>query len=112
MSLEGLGPRRRALPGGQAGAPGTAGTASGLQPQVDICPVPVKATQLICWNVSLQSLITWEGDVLVCVQKGEKENRGWKQWVEGDKLHLVSPGSAQLPASVLTRAACSPSQAP
>lgn len=42
-------------------------------------------------NLSLQTLITWEGNVLVCVQKGEKENRGWKQWVEGDKLHLVSP---------------------
>ncbi|XP_019602154.1 retinol-binding protein 2 [Rhinolophus sinicus] len=36
----------------------------------------------------VKSLITWEGDVLVCVQKGEKENRGWRQWVEGDKLHL------------------------
>ncbi|XP_037380565.1 retinol-binding protein 2 [Talpa occidentalis] len=36
----------------------------------------------------VQSLVTWEGDVLVCVQKGEKNNRGWKQWVEGDKLHL------------------------
>lgn len=42
-------------------------------------------------NLSLQSLVTWEGDVLVCVQKGEKENRGWRQWVEGDKLYLVSP---------------------
>lgn len=39
-------------------------------------------------NLSLQSLVTWEGDVLVCVQKGEKENRGWRQWVEGDKLYL------------------------
>ncbi|XP_037382559.1 retinol-binding protein 2-like [Talpa occidentalis] len=38
------------------------------------------------WKV--QSLVTWEGNVLVCVQKGEKKNRGWKQWVEGDKLHL------------------------
>lgn len=42
-------------------------------------------------KLSLQTLVTWEGDVLVCVQKGEKENRGWRQWVEGDKLHLVSP---------------------
>ncbi|XP_004682217.1 PREDICTED: retinol-binding protein 2 [Condylura cristata] len=39
-------------------------------------------------NRKVQSLVTWEGNVLVCVQKGEKENRGWKQWVEGDKLHL------------------------
>ncbi|KAI5135960.1 Retinol-Binding Protein 2 [Manis pentadactyla] len=39
-------------------------------------------------NRKVKTLITWEGDALVCVQKGEKENRGWKQWVEGDKLHL------------------------
>lgn len=41
-------------------------------------------------NLSLQSLVTWEGDVLVCVQKGEKENRGWRQWVKDDKLYVVS----------------------
>ncbi|KAB0391766.1 hypothetical protein E2I00_018894 [Balaenoptera physalus] len=39
-------------------------------------------------NRNIKTLIVWEGDALVCVQKGEKENRGWKQWVEGDKLHL------------------------
>uniref|UniRef100_A0A2K5KIH3 Retinol binding protein 2 n=1 Tax=Cercocebus atys TaxID=9531 RepID=A0A2K5KIH3_CERAT len=39
-------------------------------------------------NRHVKSLVTWEGDVLVCVQKGEKENRGWKQWIEGDKLYL------------------------
>ncbi|MED6276190.1 DNA-binding proteins Bright/BRCAA1/rbp1, partial [Characodon lateralis] len=32
--------------------------------------------------------INWEGDKLVCVQKGEIEGRGWTQWVEGDELHL------------------------
>uniref|UniRef100_A0A669CXI1 Nicotinamide-nucleotide adenylyltransferase n=1 Tax=Oreochromis niloticus TaxID=8128 RepID=A0A669CXI1_ORENI len=32
--------------------------------------------------------ITWEGDRLVCVQKGEIEGRGWTHWVEGDELHL------------------------
>lgn len=31
----------------------------------------------------------WEGDKLVCVQRGEKEGRGWTHWLEGDKLHLV-----------------------
>lgn len=36
-----------------------------------------------------QSLVVWDGEKLVCVQKGEKENRGWKQWIEGDLLHLV-----------------------
>ncbi|XP_054888692.1 nicotinamide/nicotinic acid mononucleotide adenylyltransferase 3-like [Poeciliopsis prolifica] len=32
--------------------------------------------------------VTWEGDKLVCVQKGEIEGRGWTQWVQGDELHL------------------------
>ncbi len=44
---------------------------------------------LACVLVCYQSLVTWDGDKLVCVQKGEKENRGWKQWLEGDLLHLV-----------------------
>ncbi|KAB1284071.1 Retinol-binding protein 2 [Camelus dromedarius] len=39
-------------------------------------------------NRNVKTLVIWEGDALVCVQKGEKENRGWKQWVEGDKLYL------------------------
>ncbi|KTG38921.1 hypothetical protein cypCar_00006653 [Cyprinus carpio] len=34
--------------------------------------------------------VNWEGDKLVCVQKGEKEGRGWTQWVKGDELHVVS----------------------
>ena len=38
----------------------------------------------------LQTLVTWNGDTLVAVQKGEKANRGWKQWIEGDLLHLVT----------------------
>ncbi|XP_014070521.1 retinol-binding protein 2-like isoform X2 [Salmo salar] len=36
----------------------------------------------------LQTLVTWDGDKLVAVQKGEKANRGWMQWIEGDLLHL------------------------
>ncbi|ROL44160.1 Retinol-binding protein 1 [Anabarilius grahami] len=32
--------------------------------------------------------VNWEGDKLVCVQKGEKEGRGWTQWVKGDELHV------------------------
>ncbi|XP_038604208.1 retinol-binding protein 2 isoform X2 [Tachyglossus aculeatus] len=39
-------------------------------------------------NRNVKTLVTWEGDKLVCVQKGEKNNRGWKQWIEGDKLYL------------------------
>uniref|UniRef100_A0A8C3B6M8 Retinol binding protein 1 n=1 Tax=Cairina moschata TaxID=8855 RepID=A0A8C3B6M8_CAIMO len=33
--------------------------------------------------------VSWEGDKLLCVQKGEKEDRGWTQWIEGDEMHLV-----------------------
>ncbi|XP_028986814.1 retinol-binding protein 1-like [Betta splendens] len=32
--------------------------------------------------------INWEGDKLVCVQKGEIEGRGWTHWMEGDQLYL------------------------
>ncbi|XP_070692293.1 retinol-binding protein 5 [Pempheris klunzingeri] len=32
--------------------------------------------------------VSWEGEKLVCVQRGEKEGRGWTHWLEGDKLHL------------------------
>lgn len=43
----------------------------------------------VCLCGDNQSLVTWDGDKLVCVQKGEKENRGWKHWLEGDLLYLV-----------------------
>ncbi|XP_010848219.1 PREDICTED: retinoid-binding protein 7 [Bison bison bison] len=36
----------------------------------------------------MQSLVTWDNDRLTCVQKGEKKNRGWTHWIEGDQLHL------------------------
>ncbi|XP_037632091.1 retinol-binding protein 2-like isoform X2 [Sebastes umbrosus] len=39
-------------------------------------------------NRKVKTLVTWDGDKLVCVQKGEKENRGWKHWIEGDLLYL------------------------
>ncbi|CAB1348141.1 unnamed protein product [Coregonus sp. 'balchen'] len=39
-------------------------------------------------NRTIQTLVTWDGDKLVAVQTGEKANRGWKQWIEGDLLHL------------------------
>ena len=32
--------------------------------------------------------VSWDGDKLECVQKGEKEACGWTQWIEGDELHL------------------------
>ncbi|XP_028448892.1 uncharacterized protein LOC114565191 [Perca flavescens] len=39
-------------------------------------------------NRNIKCLVTWEGDKLVCTQKGEKANRGWKHWIEGNKLFL------------------------
>uniref|UniRef100_A0A5F7Z9Y3 Retinol binding protein 1 n=1 Tax=Macaca mulatta TaxID=9544 RepID=A0A5F7Z9Y3_MACMU len=43
--------------------------------------------------------VSWDGDKLQCVQKGEKEGRGWTQWIEGDELHLVGSwaGSGWVP---------------
>ncbi|KAM9241697.1 retinoid-binding protein 7 [Dugong dugon] len=38
-------------------------------------------------NRKCKSLVTWDNDRLTCVQKGEKKNRGWTHWLEGDKLH-------------------------
>ncbi|XP_076597129.1 retinoid-binding protein 7a [Chaetodon auriga] len=39
-------------------------------------------------NRHVKSLVTWEGNKLVCEQTGEKKNRGWAHWIEEDKLHL------------------------
>ncbi|KAK0147647.1 Retinol-binding protein 1 [Merluccius polli] len=36
-----------------------------------------------------QTTVDWDGDTLVCVQRGEKEGRGWTHWLDGDLLHLV-----------------------
>ncbi|XP_069648179.1 retinol-binding protein 1 isoform X3 [Haliaeetus albicilla] len=34
--------------------------------------------------------VSWDGDKLLCVQNGEKEGRGWTQWIEGDEMHLLT----------------------
>ncbi|KAK3547101.1 hypothetical protein QTP86_011770 [Hemibagrus guttatus] len=39
-------------------------------------------------NRNCKSLVTWKGNRMVCIQKGEKKNRGWAHWIEDDKLHL------------------------
>ncbi|XP_055723302.1 retinol-binding protein 2-like isoform X4 [Salvelinus fontinalis] len=39
-------------------------------------------------NRVVKALVVWDGEKLVGSQKGEKDNRGWKHWIEGDKLHL------------------------
>ncbi|XP_028006233.1 retinol-binding protein 5 [Eptesicus fuscus] len=35
-----------------------------------------------------QTIVTWEEEQLVCVQKGEVPNRGWRHWLEGETLYL------------------------
>ncbi|XP_069771663.1 nicotinamide/nicotinic acid mononucleotide adenylyltransferase 1 [Narcine bancroftii] len=39
-------------------------------------------------NRKCKSLVIWDNNKLVCTQKGEKKNRGWTHWMEGDDLHL------------------------
>ncbi|KAG1938915.1 retinoid-binding protein 7-like isoform X2 [Pimephales promelas] len=39
-------------------------------------------------NRKCQTTVNWDNDKLVCVQKGEKKNRGWTHWMEGDTLFL------------------------
>lgn len=47
--------------------------------------------------VLLQTTVKWEGDKLECVQRGEKKDRGWTHWLQGDELHLVriTPGGGR-----------------
>uniref|UniRef100_A0A452DJ95 Retinol binding protein 1 n=2 Tax=Bos TaxID=9903 RepID=A0A452DJ95_BOVIN len=54
-----------------------------------------KDGKLVTWRPQLapprclrKTTVSWDGDKLECVQKGEKEGRGWTQWIEGDELHL------------------------
>ncbi|XP_004596462.1 retinol-binding protein 5 [Ochotona princeps] len=35
-----------------------------------------------------QTTVTWEGEQLVCVQKGEVPSRGWRHWLDGGRLYL------------------------
>ncbi|XP_072282161.1 retinoid-binding protein 7 [Pyxicephalus adspersus] len=39
-------------------------------------------------NRKCKSVVTCDNGRLVCVQKGEKKNRGWIHWLDGDHLHL------------------------
>ncbi|XP_051997465.1 retinoid-binding protein 7 [Xyrauchen texanus] len=39
-------------------------------------------------NRKCQTTVNWDNDKLVCVQKGEKRNRGWTHWIDGDILYL------------------------
>ena len=57
-----------------------------LQPPGAACS---RVTYTMFYFFAWQTTVSWDGDKLECVQKGEKEGRGWTQWIEGDELHLV-----------------------
>ncbi|XP_061688144.1 retinoid-binding protein 7 [Syngnathoides biaculeatus] len=39
-------------------------------------------------NRMCQSTVNWDNGKLVCVQRGEKRNRGWTHWIQENQLHL------------------------
>lgn len=67
---------------------------------LETCITPIHLSQdHVSPSPSLQTTVSWEGDQLVCEQLGEKRNRGWRHWLEGDQLHLVRSGPVQLAKS-------------
>ncbi|XP_030393494.1 retinoid-binding protein 7 [Gopherus evgoodei] len=51
-----------------------------------------------------KSVVTWDNDKLVCVQTGDKKNRGWTHWIEGDQLYLELRCEDQVCKQVYKRA--------
>ncbi|XP_044072209.1 retinoid-binding protein 7 [Siniperca chuatsi] len=55
-------------------------------------------------NRLCQTVVNWENDKLVCVQRGEKKNRGWTHWIQGDELHLELTCEDQVCKQIYKRA--------
>ncbi|XP_037106973.1 retinoid-binding protein 7 [Syngnathus acus] len=55
-------------------------------------------------NRICQSVVNWENDKLVCVQRGEKRNRGWTHWIQENELHLELTCEDQVCKQVYKRA--------
>ncbi|XP_063173443.1 retinoid-binding protein 7 [Candoia aspera] len=55
-------------------------------------------------NRKCRSVVTWDNDKLVCIQNGEKENRGWTHWIEGDELYLELRCEDKISRQVFKRA--------
>ncbi|XP_077105767.1 retinoid-binding protein 7 [Ranitomeya variabilis] len=55
-------------------------------------------------NRKCKSLVTLDNGRLICVQKGEKKNRGWTHWINGDDLHLELSCEDQVCKQVYRRA--------
>ncbi|XP_007420161.1 retinoid-binding protein 7 [Python bivittatus] len=54
-------------------------------------------------NRKCTSVVTWDNDKIVCVQNGEKRNRGWTHWIEGDELYLELCCEDQISRQVFKR---------
>ncbi|XP_043977272.1 retinoid-binding protein 7 [Gambusia affinis] len=54
-------------------------------------------------NRKCRSVVNWDDDKLVCVQKGEKKDRGWTHWIQGDELHLELTCEGQVCKQVFKR---------
>ncbi|XP_013929709.1 PREDICTED: retinoid-binding protein 7-like [Thamnophis sirtalis] len=54
-------------------------------------------------NRKCRSVVSWENDKLVCTQNGEKKNRGWSHWIEGDELYLELRCEGQTSTQVFKR---------
>ncbi|XP_062892828.1 retinol-binding protein 1-like [Mobula hypostoma] len=50
-----------------------------------------------------QTTVQWDGDRLVCTQLGEKQDRGWTHWLEGDMLHLEMHAEGAVAKQVFQR---------
>ncbi|XP_026571612.1 retinoid-binding protein 7 [Pseudonaja textilis] len=55
-------------------------------------------------NRKCRSVVIWDNDKLVCTQNGEKKNRGWSHWIEGDELYLELRCEGQTSTQVFKRA--------
>ena len=55
-------------------------------------------------NRKCKSVVTWDNGKLVCVQTGEKKNRGWTHWIEGDELYLELRCEGEVSTQVFKRA--------
>ncbi|CAM4576030.1 retinoid-binding protein 7 [Lepidochelys kempii] len=51
-----------------------------------------------------KTVVTWDNDKLVCVQTGDKKNRGWTHWIEGDQLYLELCCEEQVCTQIYKRA--------
>ncbi|XP_027859710.1 retinoid-binding protein 7 [Xiphophorus couchianus] len=54
-------------------------------------------------NRKCRSVVNWDNNKLVCVQKGEKKDRGWIHWIQGDELHLELTCEGQVCKQVFKR---------